>query len=502
MNCFPILYDDELFYSVVARYRRMCGIISKRSFINDFYNTSLGQTFMYLPLHFKSIVGNMPPTSKITENYLIKNHTFYPYITSFLSPKKSIEIYNTMFEGRRENLFIKSGLSGAKVKFSNYLKYCPQCCKEDIDRDGETYWRRLHQIPGVLYCKKHKSLLIESRVVTNDNTIDYICADEDICKISICEDIEEKSKSFFSINSKYIEETEYLFNNNVQRKELDFIIDFYIDKLRERKLASSNGNIYMKEFQKEFGDYYSKEYLKLMQSNFDVDDETNWLRLFVRKNNKNRSVLRHLLIMEFLDVKLQEFFKCNIVIGKSYKRKVHSPIFSLKQKRKEWLKIIEDNPSIPRSELKRIGKGLHTYIYKYDREWYEKVTPRYIKRKEKEAVVDWNKRDEECLDMVKNAVKMLLSKPGKPIRIRSSSIRRECGETRYLNNKKLIKTQVYIDSATEDINSFRVRKIRWAIKEIIDKDIMVTPYKVQLYAGFGGMNNKELREQIEKIIDN
>ena len=36
------------------------------------------------------------------------------------------------------------------------------------------------------------------------------------------------------------------------RKRLDFIIDFYIDRLRERKLASSSGQIRMKELQREF----------------------------------------------------------------------------------------------------------------------------------------------------------------------------------------------------------------------------------------------------------
>jgi hypothetical protein len=502
MNCFPTLYRDELFYSLVARYKIMCGIISKRAFIKDFYNTKFGQTFMYFPLHFKSIVSNMPPTSKMTENYLIMNHTFYPYLTAFLSSKKSIEIYNIMVEGSKENLLIKSGLCGTKVKFSNYLKYCPQCCREDINRLGETYWRRLHQIPGVLYCKEHKVPLMESKVVTNDNTIDYICADENICKINADEKIEEKSKSYLDINVKYIEAIEYLLNTNVRRKELDFIIGFYIDRLRERKLASSNGSIYMKGFLKEFEDYYSQEYLKLMQSNFEIDDETNWVRLFVRKNNRNRNVLRHLLMLQFLDVDLKDFFECKTVVGKTNKEKIHTPIFSLNQKRNEWLKIISSNPSVPRGELKRIGKGLHTYIYKYDKAWYGEVTPKYIKKKEAGTVVDWNKRDENCLSMVKNAVETLLNKKGKPIRICIGSIRRECGETRYLNNKKLLKTHEYIISVTEDIDSFRIRKIQWAIKEMMDKDIVVTPYQVQLYAGFGGKNINKIRRKIEELISN
>jgi hypothetical protein len=73
------------------------------------------------------------------------------------------------------------------------------------------------------------------------------------------------------------------------------------------------------------------------------------------------------------------------------------------------------------------------------------------------------------------------------------------GAKRWFDNKKLIKTQQYIKEVTEDIHSYRIRKIKWAIEELYIREKNLTIYKVQLYAGFGG-NNKEMKKLIEKIM--
>lgn len=54
-------------------------------------------------------------------------------------------------------------------------------------------------------------------------------------------------------------------------------------------------------------------------------------------------------------------------------------------------------------------------------------------------------------------------------------------------------------AVTEDINSYRIRKIKWAIAELMEKQGKATVYQVQLYAGFGG-NNKEIKLTIEQFL--
>lgn len=137
--------------------------------------------------------------------------------------------------------------------------------------------------------------------------------------------------------------------------------------------------------------------------------------------------MHHLLFLQFLDFDLDEFFNMEGIVGKKSISKQHSPSFSLKETRIQWLKLLEENKDANRSQLKDIGKGLHTWIFRYDREWYEEVTPKNQPRKIRADTVDWETRDEECLNLAREAVKCILAKEGKPVRITPLSIRRTIG---------------------------------------------------------------------------
>ena len=73
------------------------------------------------------------------------------------------------------------------------------------------------------------------------------------------------------------------------------------------------------------------------------------------------------------------------------------------------------------------------------------------------------------------------------------------GVKRWFYHEKLVKIQQYLKEVTEDIESYRVRKIRWAIDDMIKNGEILTVYKIQLYAGFGGAN-KGIKEHITNIL--
>ncbi|WP_374717499.1 TnsD family Tn7-like transposition protein [Neobacillus sp.] len=196
---------------------------------------------------------------------------------------------------------------------------------------------------------------------------------------------------------------------------------------------------------------------------------------------------------------MDELFLSDDIKGKVHVFNEHSPSFDIESRRLEWLQLIKENPDANRSQLKEKGKGLHTWIYRHDGEWYEKVTPRMQKRKKSETI-DWKQRDKECLKMARNAVNAILNRNGKPIRVCPSNIRRVLGVGSWFNNEKLIYTNRYMQDTKEDIDSFRIRKIKWAIEEMIANGEELAPYKVQLYAGFGG-GNKEVRKLIIKVFE-
>lgn len=500
MNNFPIPYNDENFYSIVSRYKRMNALSDKNSLFEDFCNRIERQSFMLLPIHIGELIKNLPYTSKITERYMIYKHTIFPYLTAFIPDERAEKVFGEMIEGRRKSPIVRVGMNSSPVKFSRHMKLCPECIQSDIEATGEAFWRRLHQIPGVYFCKTHGCILKESKVIMNDNQKEFICADEiDLNKEN--PDVSDSQISkFHNTNIKYIEAVEYLLNNELERNPYDFFTDFYIDKLRHYKLASRSGVINIKELLREFKSYYSEDYLNIMQSNYEEDDEHNWLRLFVRKNDKSKNVLRHLLLLQFLDTSVEELFNTDNVQGKYTILTVNEPRLDIEKRKEEWLKIIIDNPGATRRELKDIGKGVYTYIYKYEKEWYHKVTPLYKRKSKAENVIDWESRDNECLSKAKEAVRSLLSKPGKPVRITKAGIRRECKMPTYFKSEKLKKTNEYIISAIETTETYRRRKIEWAIKEMKEKGINLTVYKIHQYAGFGEVKHKSIKIMIEDMI--
>lgn len=497
INFLPVIYEDELLYSVIARYQRMCGIFSAEALVKDLFGKKIILRSTFFPQHINNFVSNLPPNSRLTSREIIMNHTMFPFYTAFLSEEKAQLILQKMAKGCGKGIETVLGFGGSKVKMPKYLRYCPTCFKDDIANLGESYFRRTHQIIGAFYCSKHRVLLKHSNVLSTQTGRDFICADEDNCNDEILSDsFSPKTKE---LNLQYIRNAEGLLKGDYPRKELEFIISFYIDILRDKGLTSSSGNLYMNDVESRFLHHYPVEYLKIMQSEVDLMVSTNWLRAFVRNNNKNRSPLRHLLYLQFLGVGVDEFFNANKVIGKKSTIKEFAPIFDISERREKWLKLIEENKGATRNELKEKGKGLHTWIFRHDREWYEKVTPRVKVRKPKTDPTDWEKRDNECLQMAKEAVQQILNADGKPIRVTPASVRLTVGARNWFNNKKLIRTRQYLQEVREDLTDFRIRKIKWAIDEMSKQEGSITAYKVQLYAGFGG-GGEEVRGLIEKAL--
>jgi hypothetical protein len=499
INNLPLKYFDELFFSIICRYKLMNGIESKRQLELDFFKIykRMGRKSVLFPQNINMFIANLPPTSKLSAKEIIQNHTMYPFFTAFMSVGKTDMVINSMINGSGKSIENLVGMAGSKVKTNSHLRYCPLCFKQDIEDYGESYWRRLPQVPGALYCPEHHVLYKDSNVLITDGRNDYLCADEDTCNEEVLAD--EYPDNFKNFNLKYMENASCIMFDVQKRKTPSFIINFYIDKLREKGLASRAGNLYLERLIEEFFRFYSKDYLEIMQSSVDTEQEANWLRLFVRNNNKNRSPLRHLLFLQFLSVNVSELYEIEKVVGKQTIMRKRTPIFSIEERRKEWLNLIAENPGANRSGLKQISKGLYTWIYVNDWDWYNRVTPNRESRKKREESVDWEKRDEKCLNLAKEAVKELYEKEGKPIRILPSNIRKEIGAKRWFDNKKLVKTRHYIKEATEKIEDYRVRKIKWAIEKMINNGEKLTVYKIQLKAGFGGAN-KEVKTLIQKIL--
>ncbi len=85
---------------------------------------------------------------------LVMKHSMLPYTLAFVSQDHRQELIAKAAEPGRTSKHI-TGLTKNASYGVPYLRRCNECMREDLLAYGETYWRRSHLLPGVLWCHVH-----------------------------------------------------------------------------------------------------------------------------------------------------------------------------------------------------------------------------------------------------------------------------------------------------------------------------------------------------------
>ena len=164
---FPEIYPDELLYSQIARYHRRSGYARLAFTVTDIYNN---QTLVHPDVDF--VNRYTPDAMQWITKYepwetIAEQHTMYPAYIRFLPKLRRIDAVNGILscEGNWKNLMCMP-----KLGYTRYLRYCPECAKEDREKHGETYWHREHQIQKIRVCPKHRCFLENSEIAISAKT--------------------------------------------------------------------------------------------------------------------------------------------------------------------------------------------------------------------------------------------------------------------------------------------------------------------------------------------
>ena len=499
LTFFPTIYEDELLYSAISRYRERMGILSSQAFLKELYGQRLTTYSINFPLHIESLISNMPVESLISADAIIRKHTLYPFYTAFLNDERSKEIYNEMLNGKSTRIEAMAGILTSKIKFFTYLRYCPSCYREDIGRYGESFWRRLHQVPGVLICPKHLCPLIESNVLANNLRREFVSPNE--INIVLGNAANTYSSLEIKYNLIYINNVRKLLDNDYPKRELSHFHNIYINQLVEHSYIKNDNAVQMKRVTEDFELYYSKKYLQYMQSIVDPTNEADWLRIHIRNTEKRKHPLRHLLLIQFLNMEIEEVFSEANVVPKKVKKIKYTSKTGSERYRIKWLAILKENPTLSRTQLKAIDNATYQWVVRFDRKWYEEVTPN-IRRKYRKSKGEYSKeKDRQVLEEVIQAIIQLKNKQGKPCRITKSAIKRQAGITVKLEQHIYKETVAYINDHIEKLEEYRIRKIKWAINELLKEEKVISVYRVEQKAGFCRRKCKDIRQVVEKVLE-
>jgi hypothetical protein len=162
--------------------------------------------------------------------------------------------------------------------------------------------------------------------------------------------------------------------------------------------------------------------------------------------------------------------------------------------RSDWKALQKQHKGLSKTALGRLAPSTYDWLRKKDKEWLDQNSPKSSITVTGNNRVNWEKRDERILAQVKNAVQLTLSAQ-KPIRITIGRIGSTIGQLRLLEQQldKMPLTKAYLESVTEEVEDYQVRRIKWAIKFLEEQGEKVTLAKTRRLAGLRSSQSQKVR---------
>lgn len=162
LDWFPEPYDDELLYSLMARLYCYMGEPQYAAFSRGISGGRHWIAQSQFPCKLDAIARAFGQDAAWTDR-LIEQHSLLPFYTAFAG--EDIRRWARVgMRGTADGLYLKLGLGAFKLVPPSRLRFCPTCLREMNELKGESWWRRTHQLPGIVVCAAHGEPLRNSVV--------------------------------------------------------------------------------------------------------------------------------------------------------------------------------------------------------------------------------------------------------------------------------------------------------------------------------------------------
>ena len=179
----PVPRDGETLYSVLARLGRYLNVGEAAPFMEALMGRRNGIASPDLPGGLALLVRDLAEGLRGPAIDRIIDHlTAFPFHTAFM-PQDIRDGVRAAMRGDMTGVYTRLGLAAFKVRQVTRLQFCPDCLDE-MDAQGiDPWWRRGHQLSGVLVCTVHRTVLRSSDVrVSQRNRHAFVPASRTLCR--------------------------------------------------------------------------------------------------------------------------------------------------------------------------------------------------------------------------------------------------------------------------------------------------------------------------------
>ncbi|WP_076235461.1 TnsD family Tn7-like transposition protein [Clostridium botulinum] len=298
-------YKDELIYSAISRYHYYTGNIDYKDTLEELFGKRSIVPSLEIGSNIDTLSKNLG--DRYTAENIIKRHTIFPYYSPFLPKDRKAELIKEIAYRDGNGIYAKLGMVAGSVCKKNKIYYCPCCAKNEIEKYGEPYIHREHQLQGIYICP-HDGVELKKYSVdkSNSSRIEFIRLDK---KLLDLRNITVVDSRYYDKLYKISKNAYYLLQTDLDNISKEKVLEKYKSLLYEKGLTTSSKRVKQRELYEKFISFYSKNFLEEIESRINNDDEYNWLRVITRNLKRTVHPIRHLLLINFLEDDIEKFFK-------------------------------------------------------------------------------------------------------------------------------------------------------------------------------------------------
>lgn len=546
LSYFPTTYPDELLYSLLARYHRHTCSTSPKRTLEDLFGRRNIRATVDLPGHLAALSRRLPADRGLTPERLATDFTLFPYHAAFQPPAVVADVLATLIDGKTDGIHLRLGIAATTVSAPAALRYCPLCHAEALARWGERFWRRAHQLPGVLVCPDHGAPLHDSTVVPgHGHQHAFVAADEDNCHMNDPSPAWAEDAGCRTILCDIARRSAALLSVPPEGAEPADLTARYRNALIDRQFASAHGRVDQRRLHDAFTTLFAPACSVLPEL-----ANTTWLASIARKHRHAFHPLHHLLFSLFVDHsapasgaaqprprrvvataefadRLRDLVSQGAGLRTSARAlsvdpntvRLHArrlgldtpwrPLIRPKADpkanagpaiREHWLDLQRQQPQLGRKALADHRPAEHTWLYRHDRAWLESHSPAFVKRAAPRARVDWAVADRDLAVALRDSAGLILSHIP-PVQVTLAALERQLGHPGWIEKRrsKLPETLAVLASLTESVEAFQRRRIAWAKQTLEQSEGSAPAWKIHRLAKLPSRLSPAVRQALSAI---
>jgi hypothetical protein len=287
-----------LFYSVVARRDQLMRYPSYKGILREGFGSEHKVAALEFPSHLGFLMQQLSAGHPCARFDGLERLTLLPWYSPFLPPDRSAHIREAMLGSGGRECWNRAGISASRIKTLSYLRYCPECLRADQAVGRTLYWRRLHQLAGIEVCPIHQVWLENSAVQTLKRDYRFLLPTADLLDVSarVVDETNAGLIGLAKLGSQLLAQ-EWPVMATAQLRQN------YLVLLERAGYVNSRGQVKMDALLREVCRFYQRGFLGRLGCR-----KHYWLGNLVRSRASIQQPIRHLMLLNFLGVGLDELF--------------------------------------------------------------------------------------------------------------------------------------------------------------------------------------------------